>query len=54
MHARHDLDALAWVPVPGDQPTSLGYFMRDYVAHLRHQRVPAYFGCATGTRPGKT
>jgi broad specificity phosphatase PhoE len=33
---RHNLDELAWVPVPADQPATLEYFMRDYVAHLRH------------------
>jgi len=36
MHARHNLDELAWRPVPRDQPASLDYFMRDYVDHLQH------------------
>jgi broad specificity phosphatase PhoE len=34
--ARHNLDALAWQPVSAAQPTSLEYFMRDYVGHLKH------------------
>jgi hypothetical protein len=33
---RHNLDDLASVPVPADQPATLEYFMRDYVGHLRH------------------
>jgi DinB superfamily len=34
--ARHNLDELAWRPVPGDRPVTLDYFMGDYVGHLRH------------------
>ena len=33
---RHNLDQLAWRPVPSDEPTTLGYFMNDYVDHLKH------------------
>jgi hypothetical protein len=33
---RHNLDVLAWRPVPRDQPTTLDYFMNDYVGHLQH------------------
>jgi hypothetical protein len=33
---RHNLEDLAWVPVPANQPATLEYFMRDYVGHLRH------------------
>ena len=36
LRPRHNLDELAWVTVPADQPTTLEYFMRDYVGHLRH------------------
>ena len=36
VHTRHNLDARAWTTVPADQPTTLDYFMRDYVAHLHH------------------
>ena len=32
----HNLDEIAWQPMPRDQPATLDYFMRDYVAHLRH------------------
>lgn len=35
-HRRHNLDSLAWQPVPADRPATLDYFMRDYVGHLRH------------------
>ena len=33
---RHNLDQRAFQPVPADQPTTLGYFMSDYVDHLEH------------------
>lgn len=33
---RHNLDELAWKPVPRAEPTTLDYFMQDYVAHLKH------------------
>ena len=35
-HATHNLDRVAWQPVPADQPATLDYFMNDYVGHLRH------------------
>jgi hypothetical protein len=34
--AKHNLDKLAWQPVPADQPATLDYFMSDYVDHLKH------------------
>jgi DinB family protein len=34
--ARHNLDRIAYAPVSRDQPVTLAYFMRDYVAHLEH------------------
>jgi hypothetical protein len=34
--ADHVLDRLAWVAVPEGEPTTLEYFMRDYVGHLKH------------------
>ena len=34
--ARHNLDEIAWKPVPRDEPATLDYFMRDYVGHLKH------------------
>jgi hypothetical protein len=36
LRPRHNLDELAWKPVPRDQPATLDYFMSDYVAHLKH------------------
>jgi hypothetical protein len=36
LRVRHNLHELAWIIVPPDQPTTLGYFMRDYVGHLKH------------------
>ncbi|MBC7841850.1 MAG: DinB family protein [Gemmatimonadaceae bacterium] len=35
-HTRHNLHERAWTVVPAGQPTTLDYFMRDYVGHLRH------------------
>lgn len=35
-HLRHNLDRLAWRPVPSELPATLDYFMRDYVGHLKH------------------
>ena len=32
----HNLHELAWRPVPPTEATTLEYFMRDYVAHLKH------------------
>ncbi len=32
----HNLDELAWKAVQRKEPTTLDYFMRDYVAHLEH------------------
>ena len=34
--ARHNLDQLAWQTVDTTQPTTLEYFMKDYVGHLKH------------------
>jgi hypothetical protein len=36
LRARHNLDELAWKPLPREQAATLDYFMRDYVGHLRH------------------
>ncbi len=33
--ASHSLDKIAWRPVPADQPTTLLYLVKDYLAHLR-------------------
>ena len=32
----HNLDQIAWRPVPRDTPTTLDYLMEDYVGHLKH------------------
>jgi hypothetical protein len=43
--AKHNLDAIAWNAIAADQPVTLEYFMRDYVAHLEHhlaQLLPDY------------
>lgn len=32
----HNLYEIAWQTVPKEQPTTLEYFMRDYVGHLKH------------------
>jgi hypothetical protein len=36
VHHRHNLDELAWKAVPRGEPTTLAYFMNDYVEHLKH------------------
>jgi hypothetical protein len=36
VHTRHNLDKLAWESVPAGAPTTLDYFMNDYVGHLQH------------------
>ncbi|HEX7486738.1 MAG TPA: DinB family protein [Vicinamibacterales bacterium] len=33
---RHNLDQIAWRPVPASEPATLDYLMSDYVGHLRH------------------
>jgi hypothetical protein len=35
-HARHNLDVVAWKPVPADVAASLDDVMRDYVGQLEH------------------
>jgi DinB superfamily len=32
----HNLDEIAWKTVPRSEPVTLEYFVRDYVAHMRH------------------
>jgi hypothetical protein len=39
--ARHNLDQLAWRTVSPMQSTTLDYFMRDYVDHLKHHLAQA-------------
>jgi DinB family protein len=36
LHHRHNLDVLAWQPVAAGAPTTLEFFMADYVGHLKH------------------
>lgn len=33
---KHNLHEIATQPVPVDEPTTLEYFMRDYLVHLKH------------------
>jgi hypothetical protein len=33
---RHNLDEVGWKTIPRDQPATLDYFIRDYVAHMKH------------------
>ena len=33
---RHNFDRTAWRPVPRETPTTLEYFLHDYVGHMRH------------------
>lgn len=36
LRQRHNLDEIAWKGVPENEPVTLLYFMRDYVAHLKN------------------
>jgi hypothetical protein len=36
VHTRHTLDRVAFKAVPSGAPTTLDYFMDDYVRHLQH------------------
>ena len=33
---QHNLDRIAWQTVAASEPTTLEYFIRDYIGHLRH------------------
>ena len=33
---RHNLDQIGFEPLPDGEPATLGFLMRDYVAHLQH------------------
>jgi hypothetical protein len=33
---RHNFDRTAWRPVPRETPSTLEYFLRDYVGHMKH------------------
>ena len=35
-HTRHNFDRLAYRPVPAGEPSTLEYFMDDYVRHMEH------------------
>jgi hypothetical protein len=54
---RHNLHELAWQAVPADVPTTLDYFMRDYVLHLHHHlnqcsRGPTLINASGAPPPG--
>ena len=48
--ARHNLHEIAWKTVPESEPTTLEYFLRDYVGHLEHHlaQIPGVAGLAGG------
>ena len=33
---QHNLDQVAWRTIPRSQPATLEYFVRDYLAHMKH------------------
>lgn len=35
LRPRHNLNRIAWQTVAEDEPSTLEYFMRDYIAHLK-------------------
>lgn len=42
---RHNLDQIGWQTVSEREPVTLEYFMRDYVAHLRHHLDQVFAPC---------
>ena len=48
----HNLDEIAWQPVPREIPVTLDYFMADYVGHLHHhlRQIEAALGIAFSKR----
>lgn len=38
---RHNLHLVAWQTVPEHEPATLGYFVADYIGHLRHHLAQA-------------
>ena len=34
--SRHNFDQIAWKLVPANEPSTLEYFINDYIAHMRH------------------
>jgi len=38
---RHNLHEIEWRTVPAGEPTTLEYFMRDYVGHMEHHLAQA-------------
>jgi hypothetical protein len=40
--SRHNLDEIAWRTVSRDKPATLEYFIRDYLAHMKHhlEQIP--------------
>jgi hypothetical protein len=49
--AVHNLDEVAWQPVPRNEPTTLAYFVADYVAHLEHHLAQLRRTVAIGAAP---
>ncbi len=44
VHTRHNLHLRAWQPVAEGAPTTLAWFMLDYVGHLEHHLAQAGAG----------
>jgi len=49
---RHNLHEISWHPVAEHVPTTLAYFMADYVAHLRHHVAQVLGAGWDGGPPG--
>ena len=49
----HNLDQIAFRPVPAHEPVTLDYFMRDYVEHLAHhvRQIEALSRTGLGEEP---
>jgi DinB superfamily len=47
--SKHNLNEIAWRPVDSSESTTLEYFVRDYVGHLKHH-LDQVFGDETGNQ----
>lgn len=45
----HNFDRIAWKTIAANEPTTLAYFIRDYIGHLRHHL--AQIEALVGPRP---
>jgi len=47
----HNLDKIAWKPVNSSIPTTLRYFILDYIGHLEHHLKQVFIGYQSHSQP---